>query len=58
MFEQAFIEAQTKDKKRYTVLISLLLQVGVLAVLIAAPLIYTKVLPRAQLKHSDISNCA
>jgi protein TonB len=50
MFEQALVEAQTKDKKRYTVLLSLLLQVGVLAVLIAAPLIYTRVLPRAQLR--------
>jgi protein TonB len=50
MFEQAFVEAHTSDKKRYTVLLSLLLQVGVLAVLIAAPLIYTKVLPRAQLR--------
>ena len=50
MFEQAFVEGPTSDKKRYTVLLSLLLQVGVLAALIAAPLIYTKVLPRAQLR--------
>jgi len=49
MFEQPFVQ-HPKDKKRYTVVLSLLLQVGVLAALIAVPLIYTQVLPRAQLR--------
>jgi len=50
MFDQTFIEAGARGKKRFTLLLSLLLQIIVLAALIAAPLIYTQVLPRAQLR--------
>jgi protein TonB len=50
MFDQTFIEAGPSGKKRCTLLLSLLLQIMVLAALIAAPLIYTQVLPRAQLR--------
>jgi periplasmic protein TonB len=50
MFDQTFIEAGPSSKKRLTMLLSLLLQITVLAALIAAPLIYTQVLPRVQLQ--------
>lgn len=50
MFDRTFIEAGPGGKKRLTMLLSLLLQIIVLAALIAAPLIYTQVLPRAQLR--------
>jgi len=50
VFEQTFIQAQINDKKRYALLLSLLLQVAALAALIAAPLLYTQVLPRARLR--------
>lgn len=50
MFDQTFVEAGASGKKRCTLLLSLLLQIIVLAALIAAPLIYTQVLPRAQLR--------
>jgi protein TonB len=50
MFDQTFIEAAPDGKKRLTLLLSLLLQIVVLTALIAAPLIYTQVLPRAQLR--------
>ncbi len=50
MFDQTFIEAGPSGKKRFTLLLSLLLQIIVLVALIAAPLIYTQVLPRAQLR--------
>ena len=50
MFEQTFVKAEANDKKRYTVLVSLLLQVGTLGVLILVPLIYTQVLPQARLR--------
>ena len=50
MFEQTFIKAETSDKKRYTMLLSLVLQVATLTVLIIVPLIYTQVLPQAQLR--------
>jgi hypothetical protein len=46
MFEQTFIKVDANDNKRYTVLVSLLLQVAALAALIVVPLIYTQVLPR------------
>jgi protein TonB len=50
MFEQVFVGVETNDKKRYTVVLSLLIQVIALAALIVVPLIYTQVLPRAQLR--------
>lgn len=50
MFEQTFIRDDQHDNKRYTVLVSLLLQITTIGALIIAPLIYTQVLPRAQLR--------
>jgi len=49
MFEQTFIEFKG-NKNRYTVLLSLLIQLTALTALILVPLIYTQVLPKAQLK--------
>jgi periplasmic protein TonB len=50
MFDQTFIETGPNSKKRFTMLLSLLLQIMALAALIAAPLIYTQVLPNPQLR--------
>ncbi len=50
MFDQTFVDGTTKTKKPYTILLSLLLQIGVIVVLILIPLIYTQTLPTAQLK--------
>jgi len=50
MFEQTFVEFKEGGKKSYPVLLSLMLQVTALTVLIVAPLIYTQVLPKAQLR--------
>jgi len=50
MFEQTFVDGTTKTKKPYTVLASLLLQLGIIGVAILIPLIYTQTLPSAQLK--------
>ncbi len=50
MFEQTFIQEDPNDKKRYTVLVSLLLQIATLSALIIVPLIYTQVLPQARLR--------
>lgn len=50
MFEQTLIVPDEQDKKRYTVLLSLLLQVGALGLLTIAPLIYTQILPPARLR--------
>lgn len=50
MFEQTFIQEDANGKKRYTVLVSLLLQIGTLAALILLPLIYTRVLPQVRLR--------
>lgn len=50
MFEQTFVVADANDKKRYTVVVSLLLQVTTLAMAIVLPLIYTQVLPQAHLR--------
>ena len=50
MFEQTFVIEDVNDKKRYTVLVSLLLQVATLCLLVLVPLIYTQVLPQARLR--------
>jgi protein TonB len=50
MFEQTFVAEAANDKKRYTVLVGLLLEVATLALLIIVPLIYTQVLPPARLR--------
>src|SRR3982751_2019116 len=50
MFSQTFVDGTQKTKKPYTIVVSLLLQIGVIGVLILIPLIYTDALPSAQLK--------
>lgn len=50
MFEQTFVDGTQKTKKKYTVLLSLMLQMGLIGVAILIPLIYTQTLPNAQLK--------
>ena len=50
MFDQTFVDGTQKTKKPFTVLLSLLLQAGVLGVLVLIPLIWTQTLPSAQLK--------
>ena len=50
MFEQTLLDIAPKNNKPFTMLLSLLLQVLALGVLIVIPLIYTQVLPNAQLK--------
>lgn len=50
MFEQTFIQEDAPDNKRYTVLVSLLLQIATICALIIMPLIYTQVLPQARLR--------
>ena len=51
MFNQTFIDGVQQTKKKYTVVLSLALQTTVLGVLILIPLIYTEVLPGAQLRN-------
>jgi protein TonB len=50
MFEQTFIPQPTHDKKPFSVLFSLLLQVATLSALVIAPLIHTLALPQARLR--------
>lgn len=50
MFQQTFVDSVQPTKKQYTVMMSLLLQVGVVGVLTVLPLVYTAVLPGAQLR--------
>ena len=50
MFEQTFVVEAANDKKKYAVLLGLLLEVATLALLIIVPVIYTQVLPQARLR--------
>ena len=50
MFDQTFVDGTQKTKKPFTIVVSLLLQIGVIGILILIPLIYTEALPSAQLK--------
>ena len=50
MFTQTFIDSVQDTKKKYTVAISLFLQIAALGVLVVIPLLYTEVLPGAQLR--------
>ncbi len=50
MFEQTFVSEEPGTKKTYTVFLSLALQTAGIFVLILLPLIYTPILPSAQLK--------
>ena len=50
MFEQTLIDGVQQTKKPYTVVLSLLFQIGAIGLLILAPLLYTQTLPTAELK--------
>jgi protein TonB len=50
MFQQTFVDSVQPTKKQYTVTMSLLLQIVVVGVLTLLPLVYTAVLPGAQLR--------
>ncbi|MDQ2711576.1 MAG: energy transducer TonB [Acidobacteriota bacterium] len=50
MFTQTFVDGTQKTKKPYTVVVSLLFQIGIICLMILAPLLYTQTLPNAQLK--------
>lgn len=49
MFDQTFVEGTGKTNKSWTVMLSFVLQIGVIAVLILIPLLNPDVLPKAQL---------
>jgi protein TonB len=49
MFEQTFVEAGNKTQKGTSVFVSFLVQVGIVAVLVIIPLIFTDSLPKTQL---------
>ncbi len=50
MFSQTFVDGVQRTKKPYTVVVSLLFQIGVIGLMILFPLLYTQALPNAQLK--------
>ncbi len=50
MFSQTFVEGGPHTRKPYTIALSLLLQIAAICLLILIPLLYTQVLPGAQLK--------
>ena len=49
MFEQTFVDGVGKTNKSWTVTLSFLIQIGIISVLVILPLIFTDVLPKAQL---------
>ncbi len=49
MFEQTFVEGSGKTTKSWSVMVSFLLQMGLVGVAVLIPLIFTDVLPRTQL---------
>jgi periplasmic protein TonB len=55
MFNQTFINGQGDAKRPYTIVLSLLLQIGVMCVVILIPLIYSETLPSAQLKSMIVA---
>jgi hypothetical protein len=50
MFDQTFINGRGEVKRPYTIVLSLLLQIGVMCLVMLIPLIYSETLPSAQLK--------
>jgi periplasmic protein TonB len=50
MFDQTFIDGKQDLKRPYTILVSLLLQIGAMCIVILIPLLYSAALPSAQLK--------
>ena len=49
MFDQTFVDGVGKTNKSWTVTLSFTVQIGIIAVLVILPLIFTDVLPKAQL---------
>jgi protein TonB len=49
MFEQTFVDGVGRTNKSWTVMVSFLLQIGLIVVAVILPLIYTEVLPTATL---------
>ena len=49
MFEQTFVDGVGKTNKSWTVTLSFVLQLGIIGLLVILPLIFTDVLPKAQL---------
>jgi periplasmic protein TonB len=49
MFEQTFVDGTGKTNKGWSVIVSFIIQILLVAVLVLIPLIYTDTLPRAQL---------
>ena len=49
MFEQTFVEGVGKTNKTWTVLVSFVGQIIILAICVILPMIYFNVLPKAQL---------
>src|SRR5436190_1261331 len=49
MFDQTFVDGVGKTNKSWTVTVSFLVQMGIIAVLVILPLIFTDVLPKATL---------
>ncbi|MCU1339458.1 MAG: TonB family protein [Bryobacterales bacterium] len=49
MFNQTFVDGVGKTNKSWTVTVSFLVQIGIIGVLVILPLIFTDVLPKAQL---------
>lgn len=50
MFDQTFINGRHDVNRPYTIVLSLLMQIGVMCMVILIPLIYSEALPSAQLK--------
>ena len=55
MFDQTFVDETERSKKNYSVMLSLLLQIAGICLLVLLPLIYTQVLPSAQLRSELVS---
>src|SRR6185295_8711668 len=49
MFDQTFVDGVGKTNKSWTVMLSTLVQAGIVGVLVILPLIFTDVLPKASL---------
>ena len=62
MFEQTFVDGVGKTNKSWTVTVSFILELAVIGLLVILPLIFTDVLPKAQLvsllreQSSDLEN--
>ena len=51
MFDQTFVDSGQKTRKPATIVLSVFLQICVLALLVLIPLVYTQALPSAQLRN-------